>query len=106
MSKEFVKRPDFIKNKTALGVGAAITPAYGLSLHQRGSSKIIQAENAKPGSDDWQLVRARLDADGHRTPWIEGYCNKQSVEAGEKLDIMVSTDPIREFTLEIFRTGY
>ncbi len=67
----------------------------------------IQKENALPGSDDWQLTRVRLDKiDGFRSPWIEGYCSKQSVAAGESLDIMVSTDPPQRFQIEIFRSGY
>lgn len=67
----------------------------------------IQKENALPGSDDWQLTRVRLDKiDGFRSPWIEGYCSKQSVAAGESLDIMVSTDPPQRFQIEIFRMGY
>jgi hypothetical protein len=36
----------------------------------------------------------------------KGYCSAQSVEAGDTLEIMVSTDPARKFILEIFRTGY
>ena len=68
---------------------------------------LVQRENAKPGATDWQLTRVRLDKiDGFRCPWIEGYCSKQSVQAGESLDIMVSTDPPVKFKIEIFRTGY
>ncbi|MFT5470744.1 MAG: hypothetical protein ACI8UO_005875, partial [Verrucomicrobiales bacterium] len=67
----------------------------------------IVAENAKEGSLDWQLTRVRLDKrDGHRCPWIEGYSSKQSVGAGESLDVFVSTAPVADFKIEIFRTGY
>ncbi|MEZ6074137.1 MAG: hypothetical protein R3C56_00250 [Pirellulaceae bacterium] len=56
---------------------------------------------------DWQLTRVRLDkVGGLRNSAIEGYCSKQSVEAGEQIDFMVSTDPTQKFTIEIFRTGY
>ena len=48
----------------------------------------------------------RVDGNNFRSPWIEGYCSKQSVLAGETLDIMVSTDPPVPFRIEIFRTGY
>jgi hypothetical protein len=41
-----------------------------------------------------------------RSPWIEGYCSANSVQAGEKLHIMVSTSPASAFKMEIFRTGY
>jgi len=68
---------------------------------------LIQRENAQEGALDWQLTRVRLDkVGGFHSPWIEGYCSRQSVQAGEALDIMVSTDPPGRFTIEIFRTGY
>src|SRR5690242_1107397 len=66
----------------------------------------IHEENLKPGSTDWQLTRVRPDGKGFRSPWIEGYCSKQSVRAGETIDVMVSTDPPRAFQVEIFRMGY
>jgi hypothetical protein len=67
----------------------------------------IQEENRKPGSLDWQLTRVRLDkSDQVRASLIEGYCSRQSVQAGDKLQIMVSTAPAAKFKIEIFRTGY
>lgn len=67
----------------------------------------IQQENAREGATDWQLTRVRINkSDGCRSVPIEGYCSKQSVAAGEKLQIMVSAEPATEFQLEIFRTGY
>jgi hypothetical protein len=70
------------------------------------SRQLIVSENALPGSPDWQLTRVRVDAGGFRSPWIEGYCSRQSVEAGESIDIMVSTNPPQQFEVEIFRMGY
>jgi hypothetical protein len=68
---------------------------------------LIERENAKEGATDWQLTRVRLDnPDGFRSPWIEGYCSKQSVSAGESLEIRVSTNPPRRFVVELFRMGY
>ena len=68
---------------------------------------LIRRENEKEGALDWQLTRVRLDKTlGFRSPSIEGYCSQQSVKAGEKLDIMVSCAPARDFTIEIFRTGF
>ncbi len=66
----------------------------------------IVTENQHAGSTDWQLTRVRVDGDGFRSPWIEGYCSHQSVEAGETIDIMVSTNPSMPFQIEIFRMGY
>lgn len=67
---------------------------------------LIGDENSKPGALDWQLTRVRLDAANYRSAWIEGYCSRQSVSAGESLEIMVSTDPPAKYRIEIFRTGY
>lgn len=68
---------------------------------------LIQTENLKPGSLDWQLTRVRLDkGDGFRSPAIEGYASRQSVKAGESIDLFVSTAPAARFKIEIFRTGY
>ena len=77
------------------------------------SSDLIQRENAKPGTRDWLLTKTRTVPgkindilDNGRCPWIEGYCSANSVRAGEKLQVMVSTNPASAFKLEIFRTGY
>jgi hypothetical protein len=68
---------------------------------------VIREENARPGADDWQLTRVKLDkSDATRCSLIEGYCSKQSVAAGEAIDIFVSTNPPAKFEIEIFRTGY
>ena len=68
---------------------------------------IIERENQQQGSTDWQLTRIRLDKnDGFRSPSIEGYCSRQSLKAGEALDIFVSCKPAARFQLEVFRTGY
>lgn len=66
----------------------------------------IVRENRETGADDWQLTRVRPDGSGFRSPWIEGYCNRQSVAAGEMLEVMVSTDPPSPYRLEIFRMGW
>ena len=71
-----------------------------------GSADLIVAENKEPGATDWQLTRVRVDGGKYRSPWIEGYCSRQSVRAGETIDIKVSANPARAFNLEIFRTGY
>ena len=103
-------RRDFLRSSATTALGAGFLASGSEQAH--GASKkavprnIIAEENAKPGALDWQLTRVRLDkADGFRAPDIEGYCSKQSVTAGGKLDLFVSTKAPR-FTIEIFRTGY
>lgn len=68
---------------------------------------LIELENQKEGALDWQLTRVRMDSGaGFRTATIEGYCSHQSVKAGDKLKVFVSTRPAARFKAEIFRTGY
>lgn len=68
---------------------------------------LIRRENAKEGARDWQLTRVALTSNTSvRAAYIEGYCSKQSVAAGDAIDIMVSTNPASKFQIEIFRTGY
>jgi hypothetical protein len=43
---------------------------------------LVATENRKSGSTDWQLTRIPADRDGFRSPWIEGYCSRQSVKSG------------------------
>ncbi len=69
-------------------------------------SQVIVNENQKEGATDWQLTRVRVDRAGFRSTWIEGYCSRQSVVAGQTLDVMVSTNPPQPFRCEIFRTGF
>ena len=92
-------RRDFLSASTAaaaLSAASAAPAAPGL----------IRTENARAGSS-FQLTRMIPDgAKSHRTSRIEGYCSRQSVKAGEKLDFFISTKPVSKFILEIFRTGY
>jgi len=77
------------------------------SRKQSAKKNLIQIENAKPGTRDWLLTNTYIDPDTWwRSPRIEGYCSEPSVRAGDTLKIMVSTNPVSEFSLEIFRTGY
>jgi hypothetical protein len=101
------KRRDFIKAgaSVALATATAGNAAEPVKANA-GKPSLIARENAREGALDWQLTRVRVDQDGFRSPWIEGYCSRQSLKTGEALDICVSANPPRRFTLEIFRTGY
>ncbi len=102
-----INRREAMKQAAVLGLGATLWSGTTTPSPATNDSNRIIEENQKAGSDDWQLTRVRPDKpDGYRSPWIEGYCSTQSVEAGESIDIMVSTDPARKFILEVFRTGY
>ena len=112
-----VNRRDLLKGAAVAGLGIA-AGAYGAQKNPRKPSKspksdLIREENAKPGTRDWMLTNTRqlpgkinkILPNG-RCPWIEGYCSANSVRAGETLKVMVNTNPVSAFKLEIFRTGY
>ena len=105
-------------NKGAAAAGLALTAgalgiprAFGQSAS--GVHHLTQAENARPGTRDWLLTKTRTIPgkinrilDNGRCEIIEGYCSANSIRAGERLQVMVSTNPASAFKLEIFRTGY
>ena len=108
-----LSRRELIKGTAAAVVGfasGALRPT--LAAEDSPSSKtaardLIRRENAKPGTRDWLLTNTYIDPDTWwRSPRIEGYCSEMSVSAGDTLKIMVSTNSVSEFSLEIFRTGY
>jgi hypothetical protein len=87
--------------------GALALSAAALASGAQRDPGLIARENRKAGADSWQLTRVRLDKrGGHRTPWIEGYCSHQSIRAGDRLRLFVSTNPPTSFEVELFRTGY
>ena len=67
----------------------------------------IVTENQRIGTRDWLLERPRVDPESRfRSPWIEGYCSRASVRAGEAISFHVSTNPPSRFVLDLFRMGY
>lgn len=88
-----------------LAIGIDLQRASGADESAHAANPIV-VENQREGALDWQLTRVRVDDRGFRSPWIEGYCSRQSVRAGEAIDIMVSTNPPQRFEIEIFRMGY
>src|SRR5690625_1856637 len=107
--KNSISRRQAIKQTAAMGLAAGVPFLTGVGCESSfgRQNNPVRQENNNPGSTDWQLTRVRADGrDAQRTSWIEGYCSRQSVEAGDTIDIMVSVDPVREFGIEIFRMGY
>jgi hypothetical protein len=101
-------RRRFITTSAAGAVSSALVrPARAEAQPSNSMKNLLATENAKEGAIDWQLTRVCLDEPkGFRTSLIEGYCSKQSVKAGETLEIFVSTKPSARFEIEIFRMGY
>jgi len=94
--------------KAATSTGVAVVTGSAADLHAASSAQtsVVQAENDRPGDADWQLTRVRINHGEYRTTLIEGYCSHPSLSAGEQLSIFVSTDPPRQFTIDIYRMGY
>jgi len=86
--------------------GALAAPAAAQTKGTASRENRIEAENRKPGAPDWQLTNVRLLRSGYRSQVMEGYCSHQSIEAGQKLEIMAGCDPPGQFRIEIFRMGY
>jgi hypothetical protein len=67
----------------------------------------VAEENARAGTRDWILEKTRIDPDTRfRCPWIEGYCSRASVRAGETISFQVSTNPPSPFVIDLYRMGY
>jgi hypothetical protein len=107
-----LSRRQLLQSLAAAGAVTLARPAS--AAFQR---DLIKTENDKPGTSDWQLTYVRIDPKtkcarfgggqyGGRSVLIEGYAGRASVQAGDKLDLCVSTDPASEFVIDIYRLGY
>jgi hypothetical protein len=103
------------RREVILGTLAGATGAPLLAAADSAQRDRIKIENDKPGTLDWQLTYTRIDPKtkctrfggfGGRSREIEGYCSRQSLKAGDKLDFFVSTDPATPFHIDIYRLGY
>ncbi|HUG90775.1 MAG TPA: N,N-dimethylformamidase beta subunit family domain-containing protein, partial [Planctomycetaceae bacterium] len=101
-----ISRRDVLKGALAGPLAAGTLAHAGAVSADSRRASLIADENRRAGARDWQLTYVRLDGSAIRCPWIEGYCSRQSVAAGETLQLMVSTNPPARFTVEIFRMGY
>lgn len=100
-------RRDVLKGAVGAGLGAAglgMGRVEGADVPRR--SDAVVRENERPGTTDWQLTYTRVDKGGYRCPWVEGFATRQSLRAGDTLEVCVSTDPPAPFTLEVYRMGY
>ncbi len=81
--------------------------ARHLIAEPSGQTDAIANENAKEGTRDWMLINTRVDPGSkYRCPWIEGYTSHASILPGEKLQVMVSTQPASPFRIDFYRLGY
>lgn len=68
----------------------------GMSWAQQ---NVIQAENAKPGTTEWQLTASSS------TPTVEGYASHTSVNRGETIQFFVSS-AAPSYRMDIYRMGW
>ena len=68
-----------VASPAALASNSLTTDAA--QINQRRDTSLIQRENEKAGTRDWQLTRVRINRSPYRTSLIEGYCAQQSVAA-------------------------
>ena len=104
--RQQITRREAIKIGAGTGISLSLGSLPSIAKEGLVKENKIVLENKKEGTTDWQLTRVRPDSDLHRTPFIEGYCSKQSYHAGEQLDIMVSTSPAQHYKIDFYRTGY
>ena len=94
------RRRTLIKGSLAASAGMFLGDRVSPADTSDALPNAITIENAKSGSRDWQLTRVRTEPRGGiRCPAIEGYCSRQSVSAGESIDLFVSTDPASDFQI-------
>ena len=84
-----LNRRDLLKGTAAASLSVMASTLATRASHAsdpppQAARNLIQRENEKPGSRDWQLTRVRINAGKYRTSLIEGYCSHQSIAAGEK----------------------
>jgi len=92
--------------KGIVGSSVAVSLA-GCATRPQGTPNLIATENARPGTRDWMLRKTGVDPKTkYRCPWIEGYCSRPVVRAGDTQSFHVSANPASPFTIDIYRMGY
>ncbi len=113
----YLTRRNLIKNAALVGLAGTLQPLSGLvQSSQRSKARLVEAENKKPGTPEWQLQYTRFDNPitlastplnrDTRSSVIEGYVTRTSLYPGENLDFKISTNPAGKFFIDIYRLGY
>jgi len=110
-------RREWLRSLVTLSASTAMAGCSNIKVRSenRGANKgysgknneRVWNENQKEGTTDWLLRKPAIEPKSkYRCPWIEGYCARTSVQAGDRLSFFVSTNPHSDFTLEIYRLGF
>jgi hypothetical protein len=87
--------------------GCSTSPRLHTARRTRPDPDLVQRENQRKGTRDWILRNTRIAPETkYRCPWVEGYCSRTSLRAGETLEFYVSTNPPSPFRLDLYRLGY
>jgi hypothetical protein len=98
-------RRQVLRGLAAAGALSVFDPAG--SAAARSDRDRIRAENEHEGTTDWQLTYTRVDPKTKfRSPLIEGFASRASVRPGERIDLLVSTDPPTPYVIDLYRLGY
>lgn len=100
----------------AASLGASVVPWAGFAQNSPRKGGLIEAENKKPGTHEWQLQYTSFDTPVTmasypmvrylRSVSIEGYVTKTSVMPGESLGFKVSMRDPGKFRIDLYRMGY
>src|SRR5678816_1603273 len=92
---------------TLVGCASVQSPSAGRNIGASPRRDWVRRENEKPGTHDWLLQKTRIDPKTkYRCPWIEGYCSRTSVRAGNEISFFVSANPASSFMLDLYRMGF
>src|SRR5688572_15382236 len=72
-SFDHLSRRELLKGVGQAGLAGVITPLAGVDAQPQAKNRLIEAENNKPGTTDWQLTFVR--SNNYRSEMIEGYCS-------------------------------
>lgn len=98
-------RRQILRSAARAGLAGALAPLAPAATAAAGTGRSrIAAENARPGTTDWQLTFVRTE--NHRSEMIEGYCSHTSARAGETIDVFLSAKPATDVTIDLYRIGY
>jgi hypothetical protein len=118
-NESHITRRKLLKGAALAGLGSAMMPLNGFASPEQTKKKkagLIEAENSKPGTVEWQLQFTGFDTPVTmasypmvrylRSMSVEGFVSKTSVLPGESIDFKVSMDPPGKFLIDIYRMGY